>query len=97
MDTEKKYYHGELEIRTGEFEFNYHYLINAETYKKAYQMIRNLAKEFYACRDKSSEGGVDSFSFFGGIVIVTFSIGSIPITVDQFIENQSATLFLGGK
>ena len=37
LDPKQKYYHGELEIRCGEYEFTYHYFVNETSYEKVGQ------------------------------------------------------------
>ena len=93
LDPRAEYYHGELEITCGEYEFTYHYFVNAETYEEALQIMRDHAKEFYG--GEASEDIPDVFFFHCGCVAVKYDCSANKNTIMTWMDYKYICHFLG--
>jgi len=86
----KKYYHYTLEEISGEQEYSYDYLIEAESFEEAEAIADTHAATFYCGEPEVCDG---SYLFFGGTICVEVELIA-ETTKEDFINNmlQRATL-----
>ena len=79
----KKYFRGNLIIRTGDIEENIPYAVEANELEKAYEIMKEYARNYY---HGLQEVG-DRFEMNCGEVVISYDVSAGIMTVEEWLKS----------